>query len=590
MTGRRERVAKKIKLLKKISRRRATPTRHPAAPRSDGLVLQVGFPEIDAQQAADLTKSLVDQFLPGDWEIQPLGGTTREFILRRPADQQNPTVAQAFDMAAKLREHRDVEDCEPSLVLPNEPSEEIAAEREMFGSAGLGEMLLSRSSSGTSDSHSFCSEDNEWALSFCRVQDAWSLALPGGGKSHGEGILVAHPDTGYTRHPELDADRVLATRGQNFEEGSDDPLDPLNGRFGGHGTSTGSVIMSGKGPGTLGAIVTGVAPKTKLVPLRMTNSVILSSFGKLNEAIRFAANQDLHVISISLGGPPVGTRHLKRAVEHAVNRGMIVVAAAGNRWPFVVHPARLDEVIAVAATNCQGQVWSDSASGSSVDIAAPGESVWRALSEPRNRFSVSPSSGTSYATAMVAGSAALWLAFHGRDNLIGRYGAANLAGVFKETLLTNGFDRPSGWNTRRHGAGILNVKKLLQAPLPTRVAAGGTRVLHASPVARLANDVDHLLELFPDSTHTTVQDGLCRITGATPAELNSNLSEMGDELCYHAVMDTDFRHSLMQGTDGSAVGSRASSSRRTTMSLGERMVLPARMSRVLRKRVLAKPD
>lgn len=584
MATRKQKVTKKIKLLSKITRRQSTPTRVSAAPRSDGLVLQVGFPEIDAVQAKDLVRSLVSELLLGDWEIYPLDGTTREFILRRPADQQNPTVAQAFDMAAKLCEHRDVDDCEPSLVLPSEPSEEIAAERSMFELPESVRTLRS-SSSGSSGTPAACSIDNEWVLSYCKVREAWALPVPSGGKSMGEGILVAHPDTGYTRHPELDADRVLAARGRNYEEGNNDPLDPLTGRFGGHGTSTGSVIMSGKGPGTSDAIVTGVAPRAKLVPLRVTNSVVLSSFAKLNEAVRYAGNQGFHVLSISLGGPPLAVRHLRRAVRYAVERGLIVVAAAGNRWPFVVYPARLDEVIAVAATDCHGQVWRDSASGSSVDVAAPGDAVWRALSEPVDQFSVGPSSGTSYATAMVAGAAALWLAFHGRDRLIDRYGAANLAGVFKETLLRYGFDRPSGWNRRRHGVGILNVQKLLQAPLPVRAAAGGTRALHASPVPRLANDVDHFLELFPTSSRTTVQDRLCEITGATPTELNENLSEMTDELCYHAVMDRDFRHSLMQDADGPAADSPARSARRTAGNTRQMVTLPARMSRELRKRL-----
>ena len=185
--------------------------------------------------------------------------------------------------------------------------------------------------------------------------------------------------------------------------------------------------------------VRGVAPLAKLVPLRVTDSVVLLSFGKLAEAIRYAADDGHHVISISLGGP-LSSRFLERAVRYATQRGVIVIAAAGNVWPWVVYPARLDDTIAVAACTCSHGEWSSSASGSAVDITAPGESVWRALASP-NGFSVARSSGTSYATAVTAGAAALWLAFHGRDKLVRQYGEAGVPAVFKELLVTEGFVR-----------------------------------------------------------------------------------------------------------------------------------------------------
>ena len=141
---------------------------------------------------------------------------------------------------------------------------------------------------------------------------------------------------------------------------------------------------------------------------------------------------------MSLGGP-LPSFALHDAIEDATNAGLILVAAAGNQWPFVVFPARYDEVIAVAASNCADQRWVSSASGSDVDITAPGESVWRAETKSTGTFDVSRSSGTSYAAAQVAGAAALWLAHHGRSTLVGRYGAANVPAVFKELLTTQGF-------------------------------------------------------------------------------------------------------------------------------------------------------
>ena len=162
---------------------------------------------------------------------------------------------------------------------------------------------------------------------------------------------------------------------------------------------------------------------------------------------------------MSLGGP-LPSFVLHDAIEDATNAGLILVAAAGNQWPFVVFPARYDEVIAVAASNCADQRWASSASGSDVDITAPGESVWRAETKTSGAFDVSRSSGTSYAAAQVAGVAALWLAHHGRSTLVGRYGAANVPVVFKELLTTQGFRWPSSgtWDTSNLGVGLVDAR------------------------------------------------------------------------------------------------------------------------------------
>ena len=58
------------------------------------------------------------------------------------------------------------------------------------------------------------------------------------------------------------------------------------------------------------------------------------------------------MISMSLGGP-FGSGFLERAIGRAVDSGLIVLAAAGNYWPWVVYPARYNEVVGVAAVNCR---------------------------------------------------------------------------------------------------------------------------------------------------------------------------------------------------------------------------------------------
>jgi thermitase len=361
--------------------------------------------------------------------------------------------------------------------------------------------------------------------------------------AQGEGILVGHPDTGYSDHPQLnEPGRLLVAQGFDFEDDDADARDDFSGFFPGHGTSTGSVIMSGMDST---ASIVGVAPRCKLIPLRVTTSVVLTSFSKLAEAIRFAADQGHHVLSISLGGP-FWSRYLSRAVDYALERGVIIVSAAGNVWPFVVYPARLDGVIAAAACNCARSVWPDSATGPAVDITAPGQSVWRALAE-RSGFSTGRSSGTSFATAIVAGTAALWLAHHNRDHLLGRYGARGIPRVFKELLLSHGFDRPPGWDTTNLGPGILNAARLLSAPLPLTAPANALRTLRAVPGPRSRNQIDEILELFPGEDSARVRRGLARFLDVADRELNTALRDVADEIAYLAVTDLDFRSQLRSG-------------------------------------------
>ena len=114
---------------------------------------------------------------------------------------------------------------------------------------------------------------------------------------------------------------------------------------------------------------------------------------------------------MSLGGLFLGG--VRDAVNAAVADGCIVMAAAGNKWPWVAEPANYPTCLAVAATNAKDAKWVDSATADQVDISAPGESVWVAYWNDSGQQAVHRSSGTSFAVAHVAGVAALWLAYHG---------------------------------------------------------------------------------------------------------------------------------------------------------------------------------
>ena len=109
--------------------------------------------------------------------------------------------------------------------------------------------------------------------------------------------------------------------------------------------------------------------------------------------------------------------------------------------------------------------WSGSSQGKAVDVTAPAESVWRAHYNKQGHPSVGRSNGTSYAVALTAGVAAIWLAYHGREKLINDYGADQIHNVFRELLMkTANSDHQLPKN--RFGAGIVDAKALLEEPLP----------------------------------------------------------------------------------------------------------------------------
>jgi hypothetical protein len=495
-------------------------------PRSEGLMLAVdsGLSPAAATRAA---RRAVAATLPGEWAVErlPRSGGVYQALRRRPALQ--PLVRQVWDFARRLDAHPDVLWAEAAVIQPgHDPDPARAGRRGPRSGAGTRPLP--------------CSADSEWSLANARLVEAFALidGAPGGG------IRIAHPDTGYTLHPEIrHPDRLAIGLGYDFEADRPDPRDPLRGRNPGHGTATASVIMSAVGDeGEDGIAVSGSAPAATLVPLRVSSGVVHFSFRRLALAIDHAIGIDADVISMSLGGP-FASRSLERMLDAAAARGIISLAAAGNVWPWVVHPARSARVIAVAAGNCRDAVWRYSAAGGDVDLAAPGQDVWRALAEPGGRYSDARGSGTSYAVATVAGAAALWLSRHGRDRLRRRYPGAALPAVFRDILTGAGVRRPDGWDTGRHGAGLLDAVALLEAALPRR----GPSAVRPEPAA--GTDLNHWREFgryFPELDEAAVRQALARLTEAGGDDPETFLARYGDELRFHLATSPAFRAMLMR--------------------------------------------
>ncbi|KRB32484.1 MULTISPECIES: S8 family serine peptidase [Mesorhizobium] len=322
-----------------------------------------------------------------------------------------------------------------------------------------------------------------WAISAVRADRAWARF-----GTTGQGILVGQPDTGVADHRELDGALDLA-KGTDILAGGGLPIDPLSSSMSspGHGTATSSTVVSRPS-----LAIVGAAPGATLVPIRCVNSVVIGGGAAVAAAVDHARLAKCHVITMSLGGPIEGA-DLRRAIERAVKADMIVVAAAGNCIPTVVYPAWDRNVIAVAGVDLNDRPWKGTSSGPKVDISAPGENVYVAR---RNRpmdvdkSVVEPGQGTSFAVALTAGCAALWLARHSPAAVkaeAARRGV-NVQELFRAAVRKSA-RRPANWPGRSMGAGVVDAEQLLALPLSDIPAAAPVESAHpGQPILEATSD------------------------------------------------------------------------------------------------------
>ncbi|HVF33316.1 MAG TPA: S8 family serine peptidase [Acidimicrobiales bacterium] len=218
-------------------------------------------------------------------------------------------------------------------------------------------------------------------------------------------VMVAVIDSGIRRtHEDLTpSSRILA--GYDYVGGDGDPDDTC-----GHGTHVSGTVGASTANG-LG--VAGMSAAT-ILPLKGLDAVggLLSvqctgSTAGIAEAIVDAADSGADLISMSIGGGSSST--LANAVTYAWNKGVVLVAAAGNDGGSnsVDYPGAYPEVIAVAALDSSKARASYSDGGPQLDIAAPGSNVISTYNGSNTSYT--SLSGTSMATPHVSGVLALAL-------------------------------------------------------------------------------------------------------------------------------------------------------------------------------------
>lgn len=122
---------------------------------------------------------------------------------------------------------------------------------------------------------------------------------------------------------------------------------------------------------------------------------------ELIRAINWMSESDIDLVNISLAGPY--NLLLERVVERAAQRGMVIVAAAGNDGPEAEprYPAAYADVIAVTAIDRSMEVYSRAVQGEHIDFSAPGVDVFVSSIE-QGKYLSGTSVAAPFITALIA--------------------------------------------------------------------------------------------------------------------------------------------------------------------------------------------
>ncbi|PRY61243.1 type VII secretion-associated serine protease mycosin [Glycomyces artemisiae] len=255
-----------------------------------------------------------------------------------------------------------------------------------------------------------------WQVAAAGAPAAWATAT-------GTGVVVAVIDSGVDAdHPDL-AGAVLPGRSYvDVDPGAEPRLlafgseeSPVYERaFGqadpvGHGTAVASLIA---GRGADGH--PGMAPGAAILPVRVLDDENkYHDSAMVGAAVKWAVDNGANVINLSLGGH-YESAPFAEAIAYAERNDVVVVACTGNRGQDdtgeeeVWFPARIDEVLAVTGTDERGEHWRTAVTGAGTDLAAPGADLSAADASGGHKTVT----GTSFASAIVAGAAALVRSAH----------------------------------------------------------------------------------------------------------------------------------------------------------------------------------
>ncbi len=270
-----------------------------------------------------------------------------------------------------------------------------------------------------------------WNLKNIMAYDAQEI-------TKGANTNIAILDTGVDYdHPELSS-RFGHNKGENFT-GPGAPLDRN-----GHGTHVAG-ICAGE--------TTGVAPEATLYAVKVLDDGGHGTDYEIILGLEWAIDNDIEVVNMSLGAPSA-THALEEVCRMAKQKGIALVAAAGNDGFGPSYPASFDSVISVAAVDEANEHAYFSNIYNTTEISAPGVDI--VSTYPGGQYY--SMSGTSMASPHITGAIALYLS----------RAEPNKKQEYRERLSATAFplffdsEYPNEWI---FGAGLVQADELVKSTL-----------------------------------------------------------------------------------------------------------------------------
>ncbi len=275
-------------------------------------------------------------------------------------------------------------------------------------------------------------EEQQWHLDAMGVYQAQQVV-------RGDGVVVAVVDSGVDDTvPDL-AGALLPGAGFGTAVGTDGTDDKD-----GHGTAM-AALIGGRGADG-GAL--GVAPGARILPVSVGLDAERFTTVSVASGITWAVDNGADVVNLSLTSLATLTPDLLRAVNYAFDRDVVVVAGTGNSGErHIGAPANIRGVIAVSGTEQGNAPWASSNVGPETVLAAPARGIVTAVPSAVSDTGYVEVDGTSAATALVSGAAALVRA---------RYPEMD-AGNVVNRLIATATDLGAAGRDEATGFGLVNV-------------------------------------------------------------------------------------------------------------------------------------
>ena len=329
-----------------------------------------------------------------------------------------------------------------------------------LGSALLGLLGALAPISATAQSAAQTELNNAKAASQIGALTAYGLNYTG------LGVKVAVLDTGVNAANADLAGRILTGRNFTVATPNTNVADAI-----GHGTHVAGLISANRN--NVGMF--GVAYAAQIVPVKVIADSGAGNTNWLDAGLRWATDQKVAIASMSLGA---NAAFNPSALQYAVGKGVLLVAAAGNSglaqpaWParYASQAWANGQIINVVAVDATSKIapWSNRAGDAlNFTLAAPGVNL---LSTFKTGYA--SMSGTSMATPVVSGAAAL---VKSRWSYLSAKDVANILFVTATDLGARGVDAI-------YGRGLVNVDKAMKpvGQVATPAYGGKTVPLYGS--------------------------------------------------------------------------------------------------------------